>query len=154
MTLEQLILGHEHVLLDRNSTRAIISDALSNDLPKVNALMSAYDAGIVKLIEENFPVSFILKNNFVNKLINQYSMQEKVAAWAVEKWVSVLSPKVLEEYIKIKNEKEAEKQEIINKYISSENDDPIKTHTQSESNSDELTIKNEIVDFYTNVKLN
>ena len=56
MNLKQILQGHAITLLERQSTKAILSDAFNNDMPKINALMSAYDIGIVTTIKTNFPL--------------------------------------------------------------------------------------------------
>ena len=50
MELKKILHGHAITLLERKSTKAILSDAFHNDMPKINALMSAYDIGIVTTI--------------------------------------------------------------------------------------------------------
>ena len=74
MNLKQILHGHAATLLERQSTKAILSDAFNNDIPKINALMSAYDIAIVTSIQVHFPLSNLERSNAINKLIKQHSM--------------------------------------------------------------------------------
>ena len=56
MNLKQILHGHAITLLEQKSTKAILSDAFNNDKPKINALMSAYDIGIVTIIQEHLGI--------------------------------------------------------------------------------------------------
>ena len=88
MNLKQLLHGHAATLLERQSAKAILSDAFNNDIPKINALMSAYDVGIVMAIQAHFPLSSLERSNAINKLIKQHSMLEDKATWAVDQWIA------------------------------------------------------------------
>ena len=97
MNLKQLLHGHAATLLERPSTKAILSDAFNNDIPKINALMSAYDVGIVTAIQAHFPLSNLERSNAINKLIKQHSMLEDKAAWAVDQWIAAVDSAVIRE---------------------------------------------------------
>ena len=65
MNLKQILPGHAITLLERKSTKAILSDAFNNDIPKINALMSAYDIGVVTTIQEHFPLGNLERSTMV-----------------------------------------------------------------------------------------
>lgn len=97
MNLKQILCGHAITLLERKSTKAILSDAFNNDIPKINALMSAYDIGIVTTIKEHFPLGNLERSSAINKLIKQHSMLEDKAAWAVDQWIDAVDSAVIRE---------------------------------------------------------
>ena len=97
MNLKQILHGHAGTLLERPSAKAILSDAFNNDMPKINALMSAYDIGIVTTIQANFPLGTLARANAINKLIKQYSMLEDKATWAVDQWIAAIDGAVIRE---------------------------------------------------------
>ena len=97
MDLKQILHGHATTLLERNSTKAILSDAFNNDIPKINALMSAYDIGIVTTIQEHFPLENLERSSAINKLIKQHSMLEDKAAWAIDQWIDAVDSVVIRE---------------------------------------------------------
>ena len=79
MNLKQILHGHAGTLLERASTKAILSDAFNNDIPKINALMSAYDIGIVTSIQAQFPLGNLERSNAINKLIKQHRQHDPVS---------------------------------------------------------------------------
>ena len=156
MNLEHIIQGRETTLLERASTKAILSDALENNTPKINAMMSAYEVGIVKILEDNYPLSALMRTTLINKLTSQYSMQEAVASWAVDQWKTIMTPSVIKGLIAAREEKEAERQKKINQLgelpAPIEIEPPMPAVPDFDSQPD-LTTKADIADYYTNVKL-
>ena len=157
MSLEKVIRGHEATLLERSSTKAIVSDAFANNIQQINALMSAYDAGVVKTVEEKHPLSALARTNLINKLISNYSMNESAATWAIDCWKKVLTKSVIEALIAARAEREAERLAKLNKESILDNDlvktDPIVPDIPGLEDSIELSTKVDIIDYYTNVKL-
>ena len=156
MKLKQILHGHAVTLLERKSTRSILSDAFNNDMPKVNALMSAYDIGIVRIIAEHFPLGNLERINAVNQLVKQYSMLENRATWAVDQWIDAVDSSVIREMHAAQEQLEKEKTETA---YSNEND--IWEGSELPSSHDEppvpapidFTDKSEQVDYYTNVRM-
>lgn len=107
MNLKQILHGHAITLLEQKSTKAILSDAFNNDKPKINALMSAYDIGIVTIIQEHFPLGNLERSNAINKLIKQYSMLEDKATWAVDQWIDAVDGAVIREMQTIQEQLES-----------------------------------------------
>lgn len=103
MNRKQILHGHAGTLLERASTKAILSDAFNNDISKINALMSAYDIGIVTSIQAQFPLGNLERSNAINKLIKQHSMLEDKAAWAVDQWIAAVDCAVIREMQAHKN---------------------------------------------------
>lgn len=158
MSLERIIQGHEATLLERSSTKAIVSDAFANNIQQVNALMSAYDAGVVKAIEEKHPLSALVRTNLINKLISQYSMNESAATWAIDCWKKVLTKSVIAALAQARTEREAtrlEKLKGINEQPTNKPayEVPVIPEIQFSEDSLSLSTKADIIDFYTNVKL-
>lgn len=156
MNLKQILRGHAITLLERKSTKAILSDALNNDIPKINALMSAYDIGIVTTIQDNFPLGNLERSNAINKLIKQHSMLENKAAWAVDQWIAAIDGDVIVEMQAAQAQLDDEKEERLfggtadlwgDLELPSSHDDP-----PDPTPIDFLT-KSEQVDYYTNVRL-
>lgn len=152
MNLEQVIQGREITLLERASTKAIISDALANNLQQINAMMSAYEIGIVKVIEENYPLSVIMRTALINKLTSQYSMQEVVATWAVDQWMHMMTPAVIRGVIAAREEKEEERIKAITQATATEDILPAPIVPEIDTPID-LTTKTDIADYYTNVRI-
>lgn len=109
MELTNIIRGHAEVLLDRATTKSLLSDAFNNDISKVNALMSAYDIGIVQLIQDNYPVGSIVRSNAINKLITLHNMLSNQATWAIDLWLSTISSDIIKTIVDIKKSKENER---------------------------------------------
>lgn len=151
MNLKQILHGHAVTLLEQKSTRAILSDAFNNDIPKINALMSAYDSGIVTLIQEHFPIGNIERSNAINKLVKQYSMLEDRASWAIDQWVDAIDSALIREIMDAKQQQENEKNITIPW-------DDLELPSSHDDTTDpapvDFTDKSEQVDYYTNVRLN
>lgn len=156
MDLKQILHGHAITLLERKSTKAILSDAFNNDIPKINALMSAYDIGIVTIIQEHFPLGNLERSSAINKLIKQHSMLEEKATWAVDLWIDVVDSTVIREMKDAQEQLRKEKQEI----LFGTYDDPwtdLGLPSSHDAPTDPTPIdfsdKSEQVDYYTNVYL-
>lgn len=154
MNLKQILQGHAITLLERQSTKAILSDAFNNDMPKINALMSAYDIGIVTTIQTNFPLGTLARANAINKLIKQHSMLEDKATWAVDQWIAAIDSAVIREMQAAQAQLDKEKEEKLfggnddlwDDLPSSHDDGPAPTAVDFADKSDQ-------VDYYTNVRL-
>lgn len=146
MNLKNILHGHAVTLLEQKSTRAILSDAFNNDIPKINALMSAYDSGIITLIQENFPLGNIERSNAISTLIRQYSMLESKASWAIDQWINAIDSALISEILDAKQQKEKE-----NSITTQWND--LETSTSTEPVPIDFTDKSEQDDYYTNVQL-
>ena len=82
--------------------------------------MSAYDIGIVKTIQEHYPLNDLERGNAVSKLNKQHSMLETTAKWAVDQWVNAIDKAVIRE---LKAAQEAQEKERAEKLFGN-NDDP------------------------------
>ena len=156
MDLKQVLHGHAITLLERKSAKAILSDAFNNDIPKINALMSAYDIGIVTTIQEHFPPGNLERSSAINKLIKQHSMLEDKAAWAVDQWIDAVDSSVIREMQTAQEQLEKEREET----LFGGNDDPWADLGLPGSHDDppdptpiDFADKSEQVDYYTNVHL-
>ena len=157
MNLKQILHGHAVTLLERQSTKAILSDALNNDVPKINALMNAYDIGIVTSIQSQFPLGNLERSNAITKLIKQHSMLEDKATWAVDQWIAAIDGAVIREMQAARAQLDKEKEERLlggkenlwgDMELPSSHDDP------AEPTAIDFTDKSDQVDYYTNVRLN
>ena len=150
MELKNILRGHANTLLERTTTKAILSDAYNNNISKVNALMSAYDIGIVQLILDNFPVSQIHRSNAVNKLIALHNMLDSHASWAIDKWIDTIDADIAKEIKAEQKAKEDERQAKITNYNSV--DDALELISSHDIPSPASTEdKTENIDYYTNV---
>lgn len=156
MKFQQVLHGHAITLFDRKTTKAIVSDAFNNDIPKVNALMSAYDIGIVKTIQEHYPLNDLERGNAVSKLNKQHSMLEATAKWAVDQWVNAIDKTVIRELKAVQDAQEKERAEK----LFGNNDDPFNGLELPNSHETSLSPapvdfidKSNQLDYYTNVRL-
>ena len=156
MDLKQVLHGHAITLLERKSAKAILSDAFNNNIPKINALMSAYDIGIVTTIQEHFPPGNLERSSAINKLIKQHSMLEDKAAWAVDQWIDAVDSAVIREMQTAQEQLEKEREETLfggnedrwaDLGLPSSHDDP------PDPAPIDFADKSEQVDYYTNVRL-
>lgn len=156
MDLKQILHGHATTLLERNSTKAILSDAFNNDIPKINALMSAYDIGIVTTIQEHFPLENLERSSAINKLIKQHSMLEDKAAWAIDQWIDAVDSVVIREMQTVQGYPWEKREEPLfegdvdpwaNLRLPSSHDAP------PDLMPIDFAVKSEQVDYYTNVHL-
>lgn len=147
MSLKKTIQSHAAALLTRESTKALLSDALCNDIPKVNALMSAYDTGIVKTIRAGYPLNALQRGNAINLVVKRHSMLESFAAWAVDTWIDVVDGTVVRELDDAESKLKSTRLETI---LADEEfgdfDDWGDDYVLSESSIDS-------VDYYTNVSM-
>ena len=95
MDLQQLLISRPDTLLNRQRMRGLLVDYLNNDTAKVNLLMTAYDIGIVTDIRSNFPVDTFHRNRMVYSLVQQHSIVEEKASWAVDTWISCFSSELI-----------------------------------------------------------
>lgn len=156
MNLKQLLHGHAATLLERQSAKAILSDAFNNDIPKINALMSAYDVGIVMAIQAHFPLSSLERSNAINKLIKQHSMLEDKATWAVDQWIAAVDGAVIREMQAAQAQLDKEKEERLfggQEDLWGDLELPSSHDDSSEPTAIDFTDKSEQVDYYTNVRL-
>lgn len=153
MNLKQILRGHAITLLERTSTKAILSDVFSNDIPKINALMSAYDIGIVTTIQEHFPLGNLERSNTINKLIKQHSMLEDKATWAVDQWIDAIDSAVIREMQAEHEQREKEKAEKLLKDPWEDLELPSSHDVSPEPVPIDIANRSDLVDYYTNVHL-
>lgn len=149
MDLNRALTGRASILLDRVKIRAFLSDCLANNRPKINALMSAYDTGIIDTIEQHHPVNSLVKGNATSKLMSQCSMIEDVARWAVETWVTAVTAPVITE---MQKERSRQKQQQPAPSTAVPNDHRGDDLAGSSKLGDLLT-RSDRVNYYTNVSL-
>ena len=113
MSLKKTIQGHAAALLERDSAKALLSDALCNDIPRVNALMGAYDSGIVRTIRKSYPLGSMERGSAIGLVSRQYSMREDTAEWAVDTWIDLIDAEVVRELNDAENERKAAQFEAI-----------------------------------------
>ena len=129
MELKTIVRGHAEALLERATTKSLLSDAFNNDISKINALMSAYDTGIIQLIQDNYPVEEIVRSNAINKLITLHNMLAKNAAWAIDLWIGTVDSDIIKELKEAKQAKEDERQSKLSTYESDIDDfDSLSSH--------------------------
>ncbi|HJJ89244.1 MAG TPA: helicase-related protein [Methanocorpusculum sp.] len=121
-------------------------------MPKINALMSAYDTGIVTTIQDHFPLGNLERVNAINKLIKQHSMLEDKASWAVDQWIDAVDSTVIREMQAAQEQLEKEKKERTENLwedlgLPSSHDELL------EPTPIDFVGKSEQVDYYTNVRL-
>lgn len=97
MELKQLFAAHPEVLLNRQLTRGVLVDCLENNIAQVNALMLAYDSGILTAIRGHNSATPAGRGRMILTLTDRYSMVEAKAAWAVDCWLSCVTAGLLEE---------------------------------------------------------
>lgn len=95
MDLQKLLISRPDTLLNRQRMRGLLVDYLNNDTAKVNVLMTAYDIGIVTDIRSNFPIDTFHRNRMVYSLVQQHSIVEEKASWAVDTWISCFSSELI-----------------------------------------------------------
>ena len=152
MNLKHILRGHAITLLERKSAKAILSDVFNNDMPKINALMSAYDIGIVSIIQEHYPLGEIDRSNAINKLTKQYSMIESKAMWAIDQWVDAIDSVLINELQMVREEQER----AIEETLFATNDDlelPSLYDELPEPTPIDFTDKSDQLDYYLNVSL-
>lgn len=155
MNLKKILQGHAITLLEKQSTKAILSDAFNNDMPKINALMSAYEIGIVTTIQAHFPLGKIERSNAINKLMKQHSMLEEKATWAVDQWIAAIDGSIIREMQDAQEQLAKEKEK---KLFGESGDlwddlDLPSSRGDSEPTAIDFTDKADQVDYYTNVHL-
>lgn len=107
MDLKKLIAKNPGIVLSKPRIKALFNDAYHNDLAKVNVLMTAYEIGIVDKLREAYPLDAFEKVRFAKILVQQYSIVENRANWAIDTWVSCFSADIAKALLKIEAEERA-----------------------------------------------
>ncbi|MDD4492964.1 MAG: helicase-related protein [Eubacteriales bacterium] len=108
MNLLKTIENNPGIVLSKTRLKGLFNDIFQNDISKVNLLMSAYEIGIVSDMRKSFPIDSFERNRLIKLLVQQYSIVDEKAKWAVDTWISLVNHRILSELDKIeKAEKEA-----------------------------------------------
>ena len=148
MDLLKLIERNPGILLNKSKTRALLNDIFQNDVAKVNVMMSAFDIGIINEIRNAFPFPDMEKVRLVKVLVQQHSIVDDKASWAIDTWVSCVNKKVIDALVAIE-QAEAE-QELITLP-----EDPFGDTFEDDfsSGDDELQTRADQEDYYINPSL-
>lgn len=106
MNLQSIIESNPEVLLRNKLLRGLLNDAYQNDLAKVNLLMTAYEAGVFDSMRKTYPLEPLEKARLTKKLVQQYSIDDSKAVWAIDTWASSVSKTALDRLIQVEREKE------------------------------------------------
>lgn len=86
------------ILNSSQRIRNLLLDSFSNNYKKVNVLMSAYNAGIIKIILGRDELSNLMCQSLEKHIIQQYSLSKDSAKWCLEKWIYIINPDIKELY--------------------------------------------------------
>lgn len=113
MDLVTIIKRNPGILLSKSHTRGLLNDIFQNDAAKVNVLLTAYDIGIVSEMRKSFPMDALAKGRFVKILVQQHSIIDDRAIWAVDTWVSCFSSDILAELARVEQERQDEVEKTV-----------------------------------------
>lgn len=111
--LQKLISRNPGVVLSKSRAKGLFNDIFQNDASKVNLLMTAYELGIVSEICKAFPLDNMAKGRLVKMLVQQHSIVNDRAVWAIDTWCSCFSADLLKEIERIETEQQEEVAKII-----------------------------------------
>ncbi len=97
MNLAQIFHGQAETLLDGQATKRVLRTAFGHDIQKANALMSAYDIGIIDLVQRHFPLDSTERAQLITQLVRYHGMLELTAEQAVDEWISMLDASLIAE---------------------------------------------------------
>ena len=95
MDLKTIIIKNPASVLHRARIRGLFNDVFQNDIARVNLLMMAYDIGIVDEVRKAFPVGSLAKGRLKKILVQQYSIVDEKAAWAIDTWLNCFSTDII-----------------------------------------------------------
>jgi len=107
MDLKKLIAKDPGIILSKSRTKALFNDAFRNEMAKVNVLMTAYEIGIVADMRKAHPLNTFEKNRLVKVMVQQHSIVENRANWAIETWASFFSVDIVQALEKVEAEEQA-----------------------------------------------
>lgn len=84
-------------LLSDKKVRSLLSDVYMNDQLRVNLMMNAYSIGIITEMRESFPVDQFAVTRWTKRMVTDFGVSDDKAHWAVDTWVSAITPQVLRE---------------------------------------------------------
>jgi len=107
--LQQILKQNPDMLLSKKKTRGLLSDIFQGDPAKVNLMMSAYDIGVISSLRNSCPMTSFEQSRLSMLLVQQYSVVEDKAAWAIETWNKSITKSIIAALSKA--ELEAERQD-------------------------------------------
>ena len=145
--LKKLLARNPGVVLIRSRTKGLFSDIFQNDAAKVNVLLTAYDIGIVSEMRKSFPMDALAKGRFVKMLVQQHSIVDDRAIWAVDTWASCFSSDILAELARVEQERLAEAAEVVV---------PVEQPKKKDNAAPQgaLQVREDYDDYYTNPTIN
>lgn len=113
MDLITIIKRNPGILLSKSHTRGLLNDIYQNDASRVNVLMTAYDMGIVAEIRKSYPLDTLAKGRLVKILVQQHSIVNDRAVWAIDTWHSCFSSDILAEIERIDAAQQEEAAKVV-----------------------------------------
>ncbi|HPQ21674.1 MAG TPA: hypothetical protein PK147_07470, partial [Saprospiraceae bacterium] len=141
--LQNFIASNPAIVLNKNRMKGLFNDIFQNDLSKVNLMMTAYDVEIVDELCKMHPMDVFSKNRLVKVLVQQYSIVEDKARWAIETWISCFNNEIITEIKKI---------ELLNNTIQSTSALEEPTIEMEGSSEHKLRTREDYDNYYVNPK--
>ena len=145
MELRILFERNPGLLLKQERVRSLLNDVFQNDMGKVNVMMSAYGTGIVEAIRKGYPVAGLEQARLTRVLVQQYAVVQDRAEWAVETWISAVSPAVIRGILAAEKAEAEEEKKRASQQAQTE-----KAEESTKSSQDELKTREDYDQFYIN----
>ena len=113
LELKKLLARNPGLVLTRSRTKGLFNDIFQNDAAKVNVLMTAYDIGIVTEIRKSFPMDTLAKSRLVKILVQQHSIVDDRAVWAIDTWASCFTGDILAELARVEKARLEEAAKVV-----------------------------------------
>lgn len=141
--LKKLLARNPSVILTRSRAKGLFNDIFQNDAAKVNVLLTAYDIGVVSEMRKAFPMDALAKSRLVKILVQQHSIVDDRAIWAIDTWASCFSNDVLAELARVEQERLDEAAQVVV---------PVEEPKKAVSTASQgaLQIREDYDDYYTN----
>lgn len=89
INLLEVIKYNKKCLQDKALLCNIIADKYPTKIKERNVLLNVYDIGVIRDIACNGSITELQYNNYIQKLINTYGLQEQLAIQGINTWIDV-----------------------------------------------------------------
>ena len=134
------------ILLSKRKTRGFISDVFKGNLTKINLMMFAYEIGVITSLRASCPMTEFEKSRLSRALVQQYSIVEEKALWAVDTWEANVTKEIITAINKAELEEKKKKKEMMEKSDKSENEEKVVVDMSNK----ELITRDDLDSYYIN----
>lgn len=146
--LKEILKLNPDILLSKKKTRGLISDVFQGDPAKINLMMFAYDIGVITSLRASCPMTAFEKSRLSMALVQQYSITDDKASWAMDTWAASITKDIVAALSKAELEEQKKEKEKAKEVI--EVEVKKKEKIAIERSADELQTRDDLDAYYIN----